>query len=137
MSSAATLFFLLPLGLLSLAATAAKPALHPSSEPLRTETNVPLEIVFTAQRTYSDPLAPQACGVGDRLRAIYVLSPRPVTVRSLRPNSSYRLTWFDPVTGDRTAGGDVKADAHGEWHCPALPHTHDYALILELGKGSK
>ena len=76
--------------------------------------------------------APQACGIGDRLRVIYVLVARPVVVRALRPDATYRLTRFDPVTGRRSNGGTIRTDPKGEWHgSPASTQGHDYVLLLE------
>lgn len=80
-----------------------------------------------------DPLfAPQACGIGDTLRAIYVLAPRPILVRSLRPEAAYSLTYFDPVTGRAARQRRIHADAHGEWHSSAPNSDHDYVLLLKL-----
>lgn len=80
-----------------------------------------------------DPLfAPQACGIGERLRAVYVLAPRPIIVRSLRPQSAYTLTYFDPVTGRRLRKGQVHTDVHGEWHGDAPSVGHDYVVLLTL-----
>ena len=67
--------------------------------------------------------APQACGLGDRLRAIYVLVPRPIMVRSLRPNAAYRVTLFDPVSGERTPAAPVRADGAGEVHFAPPAHA--------------
>ena len=51
-----------------------------------------------------DPLfAPQMCGIGDRLRVVYVLASRAVSVRALRASARYTATYFDPVTGERRA----------------------------------
>ena len=79
-----------------------------------------------------DPLfAPQACGIGDRLRAVYVLTARPIVVRALRPQFEYRLTLFDPVTGKRTQKGAVHTDANGIWHGSPPAYEHDYVVLLE------
>src|SRR5258706_14874920 len=59
-----------------------------------------------------DPLfAPQMCGIGDRLRVIYVLAPRAATVRALRTPARYAVTYFDPVTGERHVGPTSAANA--------------------------
>ena len=79
-----------------------------------------------------DPLfAPQACGIGDRLRAVYVLVARPIVVRALRPDAEYRLTFFDPVIGRRAQGGVIHTDAQGKWHGSPPASGHDYVVLLE------
>ena len=79
----------------------------------------------------SGPLfAPQACGIGDSLRAVYVLDPRSVVVRGLRPRTAYTLTVFDPITGRSAPTGSVHSDARGEWHSAAP--NHDQVLLLVL-----
>jgi hypothetical protein len=57
--------------------------------------------------------APQACGIGDRLRVAYVIAPRNIVHRNLRISAGYRLTYFDPVKGERTPHGALTADARG------------------------
>jgi hypothetical protein len=80
-----------------------------------------------------DPLfAPQACGLGDRLRAVYVLVPRPIVVRALRPNAAYRVTRFDPVSGERTPAPPLRADATGEVRVEPPAHSHDWVVLLDL-----
>ncbi|GEM_PF-548504 len=80
-----------------------------------------------------DPLfAPQACGIEDRLRTVYVLSPRPIVVSGLRSHSVYHLTYFDPVTGSSTRRKRIQIDPNGDWHCPAPDFGHDYVLLLTL-----
>lgn len=76
--------------------------------------------------------APQACGISDSLRAVYVLDPRPIVVRGLRPRTAYTLTVFDPVTGRSAPTGTVHSDARGEWHSAAPRLEHDYVLLLVL-----
>ena len=78
-----------------------------------------------------DPLfAPQACGIGDSLRVVYVIAPRPIVVRGLRPDTEYRLTLFDPVMGKRTPQKTVTTDTKGEWHGAPPAHGHDWVILL-------
>jgi len=80
-----------------------------------------------------DPLfAPQACGLGDRLRAVYALVSRPLVVRALRPNAVYRAGLFDPVTGDSTPMAPLRTDAAGEARLEPPAHGHDWVLRLEI-----
>ena len=79
-----------------------------------------------------DPLyAPPACGVGERLRVVYLLEARPVGLRGLTPSATYKVTHFDPVEGTRTAGTDQQANAEGgaRFEPPSL--SHDWVLLLE------
>jgi hypothetical protein len=80
-----------------------------------------------------DPLfAPQACGLGERLRAVYVVVPRPIVVRALRPNAPYRVTLFDPVSGARTPASSLRATAEGELRQEPPAHGHDWVVLHEL-----
>jgi len=84
-----------------------------------------------AWRGGDDPLvAPQACGIADKLRAIYVLDPRAIVVRNLQPSAKYQVTHFDPVSGARTRAPEITADAKGEWRCDPPKHGHDWVLLL-------
>jgi hypothetical protein len=76
--------------------------------------------------------APQMCGQGESLRAIYVLAPRPIVVSKLKPQSAYRITYFDPVTGERTPTAPITSGAEGQWRCDAPDHGHDWVLLVEL-----
>lgn len=79
-----------------------------------------------------DPLfAPQACGIGDHLRAVYVLTARPIVVRALRPVTKYQMTFFDPVTGKRESGGAIHTDTKGTGHVSPPAYGHDYVILLE------
>ncbi len=82
-------------------------------------------------RAAGHPLAaPQACGAGDDIRAIYVLDQRRIVVRRLQPGAGYQLTHFDPVTGQRANAPTITADAQGEWRCDPPAHGHDWVLLL-------
>lgn len=78
---------------------------------------------------------PQSCGVGpDRLRVVYVLDPKAVSVRNLQPAAKYQAVIFDPVTGERTPAREVTADAQGQWRCDPPAHGHDWVLQLSAEK---
>jgi hypothetical protein len=66
----------------------------------------------------------------DRLRVVYVLDPKAVTVRNLQPSAGYQAVLFDPVTGERSSSREVSADAKGEWRCDPPAHGHDWVLQL-------
>lgn len=78
------------------------------------------------------PAAPYALGIGDELRIVYAIAPQPLLVRGLRPDASYRLTQFNPVTGQRDEPVRIHIDAHGQWECSAPTHHHDWVIALEL-----
>ncbi len=78
-----------------------------------------------------DPLAgPQACGIADQLRVIYVLDPRAIVVSRLKPGTRYQVTRFDPVSGQRTPAGAVIADAKGQCCLEPPNDGHDWVLFL-------
>jgi hypothetical protein len=80
-----------------------------------------------------DPLfAPQACGIGEKLRVAYVIAPRAVVLRNLRPSSRYRVTYFDPVKGERTPQDPLTTDAKGEVHAAPPKTEQDWVCLLEV-----
>ncbi|MDB6077574.1 MAG: alpha-L-rhamnosidase family protein [Akkermansiaceae bacterium] len=89
------------------------------------------ESVAWAEGDPGDPLtAPQACGIGEELRAVYVLDPRAIVVRKLAPAGKYQLIHFDPVTGERTTPVELTADANGDYRCEPPSHGHDWVLLI-------
>ncbi len=54
-----------------------------------------------------------------------------VTMRSLIHDAQYTVTWFDPQTGEWSAGGQVVAGPEGRALLPARPTAEDWALCLE------
>ncbi len=80
--------------------------------------------------------APQACGLGDELRAVYVPAARPIIVHQLTPRAAYRVTYFDPVTGNRSPPAPVAAGPDGRWRCDAPAHGHDWVVLIEAGRVS-
>ena len=82
--------------------------------------------------TAEDPLfAPQACGIGDRLRLVYVIEARAIIVGDLAPRQLYQVTLFDPVSGERASAADVSADAAGKARFNPPAFGHDWVLLLE------
>lgn len=78
---------------------------------------------------------PQSCGIGDSLRAIYLLTPGPIVVHKMRPQAEYRLVYFDPVSGRRTQGASIHTDAQGDCHAEAPRTKHDWVILLTLVEG--
>ena len=77
---------------------------------------------------------PYALGIVDQLRIVYAISPRPLVVSGLRPRTHYRLTIFNPVTGQSQRPAAMIADADGQLNLPAPRHHHDWVAALELGR---
>lgn len=80
----------------------------------------------------SDPaFVPYALGIGDNLKIIYALMPRPLLVSGLLPRSHYVMTPFDSVTGKASKGSIVRTNEKGQWLCPAPSQDHDWVIVLE------
>jgi hypothetical protein len=80
----------------------------------------------------NDSYGPQAAGMPEVVRIIYVPQAEPIIVRDLRLHDVYSAKYFDPVSGAITRLAAVQADVAGLWTCP--PPTaidHDWVLILE------
>ncbi len=96
------------------------------------------ESVVWADGPHGDPLtAPQACGIDDKLRAVYVLDSRAIVVSRLKPGMAYRSTYFDPVSGGSSPAAAITADAKGAWRCDPPKHGHDWVVLLERKDGAK
>jgi hypothetical protein len=80
---------------------------------------------------------PQAAGIDNVVRIVWVPRSAPIRVRQLGPQTSWSAAHFDPVSGERKPLGRVVADAAGEWPSdPPAGNTHDWVLVLEsAGQG--
>ena len=79
---------------------------------------------------------PQAAGIPGVVRVIYVPQREAVEVRHLVPEAAYAAACFDPVSGDKTPLGTIRADTAGRWMCsPPATKDHDWVLILEKAEG--
>jgi hypothetical protein len=78
-------------------------------------------------------LVPHAVGIAKEGRVIYAPKPGAVTVLQLEADVTYRASHFDPVTGERTALGEVKREKDGTWRCESPDTSHDWVLVLEPG----
>jgi hypothetical protein len=75
---------------------------------------------------------PQAAGIPEVVRVIYVPQAEPIVVRNLGPDTAYSAMYFDPVSGALTKLGTVQANAAGVWKCqPPAAINHDWVLVLE------
>ena len=77
------------------------------------------------------------CGIGDRLRVIYMLAPRDASVRALRASARYAVTYFDPVTGKRIAAPPITADAQGVVRIAPPSQEHDWVVLLRVINSGK
>jgi hypothetical protein len=79
-----------------------------------------------------DAFGPQSAGVPGGVRIIYVPQNEAIAVRNLGAKAAYAATYFDPVSGAKTALPAVQADVAGSWTCPPpIGQDHDWVLILE------
>ena len=80
----------------------------------------------------SEFTGPQAAGIADRVRIIWVPRSEPILVRHLDPRAAWTAAHFDPVTGQRKELGPVLADETGTWRSePPADNDHDWVLVLE------
>jgi hypothetical protein len=78
---------------------------------------------------------PQATGIPGVVRVIYVPESQPIVVRSLDQHAAYAATYFDPVSGTKTALAPFHPDNVGVWSCPPPAGiNHDWVVILESPK---
>ncbi|MGI8603176.1 MAG: DUF4038 domain-containing protein [Verrucomicrobiales bacterium] len=79
-----------------------------------------------------EAFAPHCAGIPGSVRVVYVPESEPIVLRELGAKGAYAATYFDPVTGAKTALPTMQADAAGSWTCPPpAGHNHDWVLILE------
>ena len=75
---------------------------------------------------------PQSVGIAGVVRIIYVPESEPVVVKDLGKQAAYSATFFNPVTGAKTALPPATSDDAGLWTCPPPAGiNHDWVLILE------
>jgi hypothetical protein len=75
---------------------------------------------------------PQAAGIADSVRIIYVPEALSIEVRSLQPQSRYEAKYFDPVSGESGPPLKIQSDQSGKWQCPPpTGNDHDWVLALE------
>lgn len=80
----------------------------------------------------SGSVAPQATGLRDGVRIVYVPEAKPITLHELDPNATYAASHFDPVTGAKTSLPPIRAEAGGKTICrPPEAAEHDWVLIIE------
>jgi hypothetical protein len=74
---------------------------------------------------------PLAFGTPDgRVRIVYLLDPKPVLLKGIKPGKSYRVIDFDPISGRENAGQDVTPGPDGSAYFPAPTHGHDRVIAV-------
>jgi hypothetical protein len=76
-------------------------------------------------------LPPQATGVADGVRVVWVPDRKAVIVSGLEPNATYRVTRFDPAAGSSEDEGRVRADGEGRWRAEPPPEGEDWVVAIE------
>jgi hypothetical protein len=75
---------------------------------------------------------PQAAGIPDTVRIIWVPRSEPILLSNLGSRAAWSATYFDPVTGSTKQLGTVKTDETGTWRTvPPASEDHDWVLVLE------
>lgn len=79
---------------------------------------------------------PQATGVSNEVRIVYVPRPKSVRVRDLG-GIEWLASYFDPVTGETIAPFKVALPSDGAFICsPPAGADHDWVLILDAAKAA-
>src|SRR4051812_25735453 len=79
-----------------------------------------------------DPYAPQATGIADGVRVIYVPEAKAIVVQKLDAKINYAGRLFDPVTGKITDLPKVRSNEAGDAKfAPPANCDHDWVLILQ------
>jgi hypothetical protein len=83
----------------------------------------------------SSVLEPQAAGIADRVRIVWVPRRERVLLKHLGAGAVWSVTYFDPVTGRQKDLGNLQADAAGLWQCePPTGEDQDWVLVLQAKK---
>jgi hypothetical protein len=92
----------------------------------------------TPHQTAANRIESYAAGIPGKVRVLYLpvnaikIPPtKGATVSQLEPGVTYKATWVDPKTGDRTEIGAVTGDAAGEYALPTPAVLQDWVVILE------
>lgn len=83
----------------------------------------------------SSVLEPQAAGIADRVRIVWVPRRERVLLKHLGAGALWSVTYFDPVSGRQKDLGILQADAAGLWPCePPTDEDQDWVLVLQAKK---
>jgi len=81
---------------------------------------------------------PYTAGIPGELRITYAPLPRPVRIRNLDAGGNYTASGFNPVTGELSELGPVRADPTGSWTASPPPGTSgDWVLVLKRQADSR
>jgi len=79
-------------------------------------------------------VVPFAAGTGNRLLVVYAPDARSVRVSQLREGRQYRLTRFDPVSGEEEKLPAAESSEKGDLIISAPVYSHDWIVTLEVEK---
>ena len=88
----------------------------------------------------SDPLkeefnGPQAAGMPNQMRIVYVPEAEPILVKELSRSIAYSATWFDPVDGSKTRLLPITGSDDGSTTLfPPAGVDHDWVIVLSAMK---
>ncbi len=75
---------------------------------------------------------PQATGITNGVRVIYIPENKPIQVSHLEKQSRYSALFFDAVTGETKRYSPFYSSAAGTWDCPAPGgKVNDWVVVLE------
>ncbi len=81
---------------------------------------------------------PYTAAIPGELRITYAPLPRPVRIRNLDAGRGYAASGFNPVTGELSELGPVRADSTGSWTANPPPGTSgDWVLVLKRQADSR
>ena len=87
-----------------------------------------------AEKANQSSEQPQATGLSNEVRIVYVPRPKPVRVPDLG-GIEWMASYFDPVTGETSAPFKVALPGDGAFICsPPAAVEHDWVLILDAAK---
>ncbi len=76
---------------------------------------------------------PYAAGIPMKVRMIYVPQRKPIEVRGIEPNVKYRMSLFDPESGESWDVGLFLPDSNGKYVChPPEFCERDWVAVLEM-----
>ena len=83
----------------------------------------------------SSVLEPQAAGISERLRMVWVPRRERILLNHLGADTLWSVTFFDPVTGSQKDLGTLKADGAGLCRFePPTTEDQDWVLVLQVKK---
>jgi hypothetical protein len=79
----------------------------------------------------ADVTGPQATGIADGVRVIYVPERKAIEIRDFAKGSKHTAEYFDPVTGVQMEAPALIANERGDCRCLPPEQEHDWVLVLD------